>query len=200
MEPPSEICRKLAEVHPQARIGWDGELGKYALIQLYHQKDAATTLKEPWNARGPIYGKNGKPAPDWDHFSRVPIYLLELSPSDVHSGKIVEIVKRWMRPIATRMRETAIEKGKEVEQKAQEMSDGIASKIYRDGQRDGAGAPIVAKKFVELSKNSLRYHAGELDFTEKLLPPAPPGGWKKHLDQDSKMEKGLSDESGSDAR
>lgn len=196
MEPPSWVCRKVAEVHPQARLAWDGDLGKYGLIQLYSKRDASATFREPWNSRGPIFSKSGRPAPDWDLLSRIPIYLIELNWQDVHSGKIVQIVKRWVRPIAARIHESALEKGKATESKVQDMEGELAAKIYKEGQANGAGAPIEARKFYKKPRNSLRREAGELDFTKKHLPVAPPGGWKKYLDRDSKMDKGLEHESG----
>ena len=111
MHPPGWVCRRLAELHPQLRLGWAGrqrqsedELnpGSFALVQLYHKQDTGT-LEDPstfrllWDVdpvvnehgettvvkkeRGPIFNKNGGGRRDWDSLFRVPVFVAALDES-----------------------------------------------------------------------------------------------------------------------
>lgn len=183
MIPPSDICRRLAKLHSHLRLGFDGESGQYGLIQLYHRRDFNKTVREPWGHRGPIYSKKGEWRSDWGD-DRFPVYLTGLTPQVVHGGEVLGLVKRWARPIAPRIKEGALERGKDAETKANDLCEDMGAKVFRTGQRDGAGAPIVAKKFIKPTPNQRRMRQGELDFTEKCLPPPPPGGWDVHEKRD----------------
>ena len=111
MHPPGWVCRRLAELHPQLRLGWagrqrqnDDELnpGSFALVQLYHKQDTGsvddpTTFRLLWDVdpvvdehgettivrkeRGPIFNKNGGTRRDWDSLSRVPVFVATLDES-----------------------------------------------------------------------------------------------------------------------
>lgn len=205
MEPTKQICRDLSRFHRRLRLGWDGESQAFGLIQLFHKYDAERTMREPWD-HGPIFSRGGRPGYlDYDPLVYFPFYLIRLDrtarqPFDgekdakgepifydpgLHGwGYLMKLVKKWARPMAARAYKSAMQKGREIERFVQDMSFDMAERLYRDGQRGGAGAPIVAKKHATRSINSLRYEAGELDFTERSLPPTPPGGWAKHLAAD----------------
>jgi hypothetical protein len=112
------------------------------------------------------------------------MHLAEVSPEDVFSGRVLRLVKRWTRPIAARIHESASEASKDIARRTEDLGRKMGEEVWRKGQRDGAGAPIVAKKFITPTVNQMRLRAGELDQSECLLPPAPPGGWDKHLSKD----------------
>ena len=114
--------------------------GDFALIQLYHISDVGdlndpSTFRTLWNVqptldengdtrfekidRGPIFNKRGGTTRDWDPLFRVPIFVATLneefgvSVEDILTGRIVEHIKRWMRPIVQRVTESAVEQGKD---------------------------------------------------------------------------------------
>lgn len=131
MIPPTWICKELERLHPQLRLGWVGKpregdelnQGFFALIQLYHSRDAERTFFTPWHTienRGTIYGSR------FDPLMRLPIYLADIEPADVFSGACLPAIKRWMRPMKERHMESAIEKGKAYEAEVQDMSEGAA--------------------------------------------------------------------------
>ena len=104
MHPPSWVCRRLHQLHPQLRLAWagrqrqhDDELnpGSFALVQLYHVQDTGrvdnpTTFRLLWDVdplvgedgettmvkadRGPVFSKNGTTHRDWDNLSRAVSY------------------------------------------------------------------------------------------------------------------------------
>ena len=111
MHPPSWVCRRLHQLHPQLRLAWagrqrqhDDELnpGSFALVQLYHVQDTGrvdnpTTFRLLWDVdplvgedgettmvkadRGPVFSKNGTTHRDWDNLSRVPVFVATLDES-----------------------------------------------------------------------------------------------------------------------
>jgi hypothetical protein len=167
-------------------LGWDGEAKRFGLIQLYHRRDSEKTFREPWGRRGPIFSKTGRPSPDWDHWSRLPIYVIDVSIEDVQSGAVLALVRRWLRPIAARMRETAQERANSFQTKVDEMGDRMGDEIYALGQRHDSITNNVARKHMEApTENRRRYDNGELDLSESQMRlPEPPGGWDKHMDAD----------------
>lgn len=109
MEPPKQVCRALAEMHPQLRLAWEGKprqseddlnAGNFAIVQLFHRRDCGTpdlplTFREFWEVgpvmddsgevslgrvtRGPIFSKKGTHTPDWDPKVRSPILIVALN-------------------------------------------------------------------------------------------------------------------------
>ena len=183
--PPVDICRRLARFHPQLRLGWDGENQTFGLIQLYHRRDAKLTYREFWDNRGPTFSKTGRPIRDWDFWARKPVYLIDISPGDVCGGEVIGLVKRWARPIASRFHESLVESKKDNLRAIDAMGYDAGNRIFKEGQRDGSGAPILAKKFHEPTVNMVKYrNFDEGEYIESKLPAAPPGGWQKHIDKD----------------
>mgnify|MGYP001568727457 FL=1 len=179
--PSTYICRSLARIHPFARLGWDAEGERFALVRLIPSRAVDSSFKEPWGQRGPIFSKRGSIAPDWDPLARAPMYEIDLAVDDVYSGRIVRLLRRWMGDPFTRIYRSALEAGRDREARTQAASIERGEHLYRRGQSSGAGAPVVAKKFIRPTMNQARYHAGELDFTHSMIPPAPSGGWARHL-------------------
>jgi hypothetical protein len=167
-------------------LGWDGEGRTFGLLQLYHRRDADTTYREPWINQGPTFSKSGRPGfRDWDFWSRRPFYIIDIAPRDVQSGKVIGLVKRWARPIAARYHESFIEKERNTLNSIESIGYEVGNRIYREGARSGAGAPILAKKFHEQTANMARHLEHDDDaFIESRLPQAPPGGWEKHKEAD----------------
>jgi len=177
--PPADICRRLAKLHPQLRIAFNGQQGTYSLIQLYHRRDFQRTARGVWNHQGPIYSKKGEWRADWSD-DRFPIYVGDVSMPDVHGGRILGLVKEWARPHAQRIRENRLARNAEVEKTFREVGEEAGAKLYRDGQRNTeGGTPILARKFHTETPNLKKYREGKLDFTEYGMPSPPPGGWEK---------------------
>ena len=92
MEAPRWITEELYKLHKEARLGWAGvdrgpdddlNKGKFALIQLYHVRDAARTFYgDFWGDRGPIFGRS------YDRLQKVPILLSLIEPAYVFSGRV----------------------------------------------------------------------------------------------------------------
>lgn len=205
MEPTRQICRDLFRFHRRARLGWDGAAQAFGLIQLFHKHDAERTMREPWD-HGPIFSRAGRPGHlDYDPLVYFPFYLARLDARARHPygnekdakgepvfydpkihgwGYLLKLVKQWVRPMAARSYHSALQKGREVERFVNDMAFDMAERIYRTGQRGSAGAPISARKFGSSTANLDRLRDGGLDFTEKSLPPTPPGGWEKHIAND----------------
>lgn len=71
MHPPAHICKALANLHPQLRLGWMGgervkvdeqNVGHFAVVQLYNVRDVGTyedprTIKQFWDVEDYV---------DWD--------------------------------------------------------------------------------------------------------------------------------------
>ena len=152
MEAPKHITEALYKLHKQVRLGWIGrehgpteELnqGSFALIQLYHTRDAANTYYgEPWNDRGPIFGRS------YDRLQRLPILLHLVSPDDVFSGRVVSTLKRWMMPIGQRMLESAREKGKMYQSSIDDLAGEMGTRMYWDAHHGGSATIPEAKKFL----------------------------------------------------
>lgn len=193
MYAPEWVCRKLSDFHPNLRIGWDGKERTFGLVHLYHWSDAQKTYRQFWQDHGPIFSKSGRPRPDWDLHQRVPVYIIDVTPQDVFSGKIVALVKRWVRPIASRVYTSAIAEGKRRETYENDRAGEQADKVYWKSQRRGYHAPVVAKKFRSRTANAIRNERGEFDLTKRFLPPEPEYGWSKALEND----KGDADDLGS---
>lgn len=191
MEAPSSICRALAEFHPKLRLGWDGEAKAFGLIQIFHRHDFAQSFREEWG-HGPVFSRKGRPSPDWDLLSHVPVYLIKLDTKSVGFdphiqgwGKLLKLVKRWARPIAARVYNKAKAKGRYVENFVDAMGRDMGDKVfYRSNHGDmGAGSPIVARKHIDKRAEHARRVGGKT-FEESQLPPAPKGGWDKALAAD----------------
>ena len=154
MHPPSSVCESLYRLHKWARLGWVGEdrkgpaddlnKGSFALLQLYHQLDAKETFYgDPWGDRGPVFGRS------YDRLMRVPIMLTLVSNEDVFSGKIVPMLKQWMKPIAQRMLAGAKEKGEKYQDALDDLAGQQGEHLYWRSMRPNAARPMpIAQKFL----------------------------------------------------
>jgi len=156
--------------------------GCFALIQLYHVSDVEefedpTTYRLPWVAdpvegsdgatrlkrvnRGPIFNKEGGTRMDWDSAFRVPIFVAtldeayEISTNDVLTGRFLDTVRRWMIPIKRRIRESAIEAGRNLESKADDVAGEIADAVKFEANKPDASTVIMANKHAKGDMNKL---------------------------------------------
>jgi len=109
--------------------------GDFAVVQLYHSKDAGTpadpkTYFMHWlelpDFRGPIFAKNGSTRPDWNE-SRWPIFVANLgefgiTKEEVFSGAFLNAIKYWLRPARVRLEENARAMGRELKSKAADIA------------------------------------------------------------------------------
>lgn len=202
-EAPAYVCQRLADFTPSLRLGWDGESQCFALLQLFHKYDAVRSYREFWN-HGPTFSKKGRPMRDWDPLTHRALYIIRLSekaaieydgemtkdgepvfwdPALHGWGYLFKLVKQWARPIAARKYKSAAAQARSKESHVDDMSRDIADRVYRSGQCDGSGAPIVARKFIDRTVNQKRRDNGELSFDQVDIP-APPQGWQSSLDRD----------------
>ena len=156
--------------------------GCFALIQLYHVSDVEefedpTTFRLPWVAdpvegsdgatrlkrvnRGPIFNKKGGTRLDWDSAFRVPIFVAtldeayDISTNDVLTGRFLDVVRRWMIPIKRRVRESAIEAGRNLESKANDVAGEIADAVQFEANKPDASTVIMANKHAKGDMNKL---------------------------------------------
>ena len=156
--------------------------GCFALIQLYHVSDVEefedpTTFRLPWVAdpvegsdgatrlkrvnRGPIFNKEGGTRMDWDSAFRVPIFVAtldeayEISTNDVLTGRFLDTVRRWMIPIKRRVAESAIEAGKNLESKADDVAGEMTDFLAHEANKPDATSIVMANKHAKGDMNKL---------------------------------------------
>ena len=184
MEAPPFVCQKLAEHHPGLRLGWDGEKDKFGLLMIFRKRLATKVYYEYWNWRGPVFDKRGRPRPDWDSVVKTPMYLSDLTPEDVYSGRVLWLARQWTRPLLAEYYRDCRKKGQDLESFADDVAHQAGLDLYREGQRDGSGAPIVAKKFIEPTVNQTKLRDGGFDFQNKFVTEAPGGSWDRWANED----------------
>lgn len=179
MHPPRHILEKLQELHPQVRLGWlsaedpscppdtsdDTEnRGCFALLQLYHKRDADNTYLTLWDARGPVFGK------PYDPLVRHPVWVTSFTKQQVFSGDVIGEVKKMLAPLKERYEVSAREKGSNEASRIKDMAgQGGEYLWHRKNKRDNANN--VAAKFekpVEIKRSSD-------DFKDAYLQTTPIG-------------------------
>jgi hypothetical protein len=122
---------------------------------------------------------------DWDNWQRKPIYLIDLTPESVFSGRVLREVKRWARPVAARVHETAQEEADRVDDAADELYKSAWDSLEYRMRSDNAGARNIAKKHIEHSDRYLLHKSeAQPSIGQSRMPPAPPGGWARHIAMD----------------
>jgi hypothetical protein len=171
MEPPVSVLEAVQKIHKHARIGWVGKpksspedlnAGYWALIQLYSQRDSRHTMLEPWNERGPIYGK------PFDRLSRIPIYVIDVQKDDIYD--LPFLLKRWITPIKDRVTQSEIEKGKGVEKEMSELGEAAGDYLWHLSNKTGASVTSNNPKKC-LTEKDKKVLAGETkkDFTNAYV-------------------------------
>ena len=165
MHPPKHILDKLQELHPQIRLGWlsaedpacpkdtSGDTenrGCFALLQLYHARDATHTYLTPWDGHGPVYGK------PYDLLARTPIWVTTFTKQEVFSGDVLGEVKKMLTPLKDRYLESAKAKGAMESKQIKDLSGAAGEYLWhRKNKKDNANN--TARKFekpVEITKSS----------------------------------------------
>jgi hypothetical protein len=193
--PPEAICQKLYTLHPYLRLAWhvrerqnpdEINPGDFAIIQLYHVKDAGTPdnpntyllhWAEAGEGRGPIFNRKGGTRPDWPEDLRRPIYVARLgeygiTKDMVMSGEFLEIVKYWLRPSRVRLEENARAMGKELKSKAADIAGEQTDYLWYEANKSDADRIIMTR---EDGKEAMAVWAAQKKFSSKLedyyLPP-----------------------------
>lgn len=178
MEVPSWVCKKIAEIDPNCRLGY---AGKFALIKLYRCRDTERFAYQAneWKGRGPIFNKSGGRTPDWDLIERVPCNVADLSATIIFNGDIIQTLKEWTSDWRDVQRDNLLSLIAEDErthtEKSEEMVD-YARWHNRHSYKIGevGASPIIARKFMNKEKvakfhgdrpSNSRYR-GELDMLE----------------------------------
>jgi len=174
--------------------------GSFALVQLYHISDVAefedpTTFRLPWTAdpvegsdgatriervnRGPIFNKDGGTRADWDSAFRIPIFVATLDESydmtleDVLSGRFLEDVRRWMIPIQKRIQESAIEAGKNLESRADNVAGQMTDFLAYEANKPDAASITMANKHAkpDMVKFEKRHEKAHGQLKDYYTPP-----------------------------
>lgn len=182
MHPPSWVVDSIVNLHPKKllRLGWVGEYmkeddesqddelnrGSFVLIQLFHKRDAATKATAfSWSDypnRGSIYG------PDFDRLMREPVPIAYFSKMDVCQGRIIPIVKEWMRPLRERMIEDKTTKGRQMNTAMADMVGSAGDRMYWHAQRSPHRGKIIANKFVTADEKLKAAGGHGVDFVEEM--------------------------------
>jgi hypothetical protein len=177
--------------------------GSFALVQLYHVSDVAestdfdetSTFRLPWVAdpveggdgvtrmkrvnRGPIFSRDGSTRADWDSAFRVPIFVATLNEEygmateDVLSGRFLAEVRRWMIPIERRIKESAIERGVNLDSKANEVAGQMTDYLAYEANKPDATTVIQANKHCkeDMVKAENRLARSDTQLKDYYMPP-----------------------------
>ena len=172
--------------------------GDFALIQLYHISDVGdlndpSTFRTLWNVqpvldehgetqferidRGPIFNKHGGTSRDWDPLFRVPVFVATLneefgvSIEDILTGRIIERIKLWMRPIVQRVKESAVEQGKDLKRRASDIGHEVAKDVWKEAQKSDAATVIMANKHTKGAMAEIEQRKQHEDLASYYMPP-----------------------------
>lgn len=192
--PPTVLCKKLANLHPWLRLAWHGRErlgpddlnpGDFAIIQLYHQKDAGTPSDPKsyflhWQelpfGRGLIFNKHGGTRPDWDDLCRWPIYVADLgafgiTKEQVFSGEFLETIKYWLRPARVRLEENARQMGKDLKSKAADMAGEQTDFLWSQANNADADRIVMTREdSLNAMKSYEASHVGTPALEDYYLP------------------------------
>ena len=156
MHPPQYVLKELQDIHPWLRLGWVGEsddTGSFFLLQLLHKRASQIEFNEPWEQRGPVYGK------PYDLLRRVPYIMagpFKMSRfRDAQGetywtwGSLVKTVRRLLTPAYERTVESAKQYNNEVDNQIHDLACEMGSRLYHQAHQTGsAQRRDLAKKFV----------------------------------------------------
>lgn len=161
MHPPSWILPKLHAINPHARLGWAGaerkpeeplNKGTFALIELRPKRVVdkdRSIIGIRWE-HGPIFGK------PFDPLSRVPIFIIAVSPEDVFSGRILDNLKRWCTPFKTRALQAQRERGEEYEREVTELAHEQADHLmYLASRSSSSGVAATPRKHLTAAEKEI---------------------------------------------
>ena len=152
MIPPEWVCKKIEQVHPNARLGWVGEdrespddelnKGAFAIVQLFSPRAATRMICEEWNTQGPLYGSR------FDKLAFTPVWITNISKQDVFSGKVIALLSRWITPVQERLDEVNVQRGRDYESFIDDVSHEMGTELYKNAQKSSSTCRTVAKKHV----------------------------------------------------
>jgi hypothetical protein len=152
---PAWVCRKIADIDPNARIGFDGV--NFALIKLYRTRDIEKKfIAEPdyWKSRGPIYDTKGGTQLDYDPIERTPCAVSIMNADCITSGQVIDMLKEWTQDVRDVQRDELLKQSKEYEEMLQGRSEELVDHMewhdrhsYKIGEV--GSSPIKARKFVD---------------------------------------------------
>ena len=164
MEAPIWVCKHLAKVDPNARLGYGSSHPmlppSFSIVKLYRARDTERFAYTPdeWHNRGPIYNQKGRSTPDWDLLSRVPCSLADISSSTFQNGDVISILADWLTDIRDRkyhaLVKLATEQDTAMEDLSRKMSD-YACWHNRHSYKIGEQFSQVAET---TTAKSARYH------------------------------------------
>lgn len=178
MEAPDWVCKEVERINPLARLAWAGEArtsnkealnkGSFAIIDLYPKRMADVTFKTLWGDRGPIFGSS------YDPLQRVPVWIDNVSPEDVHSGKVVAIIKRFCTDIQERLNRTWQEEQESQRRDRREMAGEIGSYMHWDAKKSLHATNVIADKHITKAEKAVA--AGDVARREETPPPVHGAG------------------------
>jgi hypothetical protein len=129
--------------------------------------------------RGPIFNKDGGARADWDTAFRIPMFVATLdedygmSLDDVLSGRFLSDVRRWMVPIEKRVRDSAIQAGRDLDSEASDVAGEIADAVAFEANKPDATTVTMANKHAkkEMQRFYSKKEKAHNSLKEYYLPP-----------------------------
>jgi hypothetical protein len=157
---PPDAVDALHRLHPAARLGWHGlfkksqgkgELneGRFSLLELYLKKESELIMYEPWDDRGPVYGK------PYDRDSYNLHWLADFSIEDVCSGAFIKVIEGWRSPLHKRLWESARDKGAAMDKRTADLAKEMSAFLRWRGNKSSWGPVIVPRKHMTAEDKAL---------------------------------------------
>jgi hypothetical protein len=144
-------------------------------IEAYVGEDGTTRVQRA--DRGPIFNRDGGTVPDWDPIFKKPVYVANFDDFDVPiervlDGSILRLLEHWLTPIERRVRESAREKGRQLDRDADAMAGEMTDYLWREAQKsDAASSPMAYKHAKEELAAWDRMNSQARQLPDYYMPP-----------------------------
>jgi len=171
VHPPQWVCEAIERLSPWARLGWHGERRQFAIIDLYPQRLASQTYRERWGDNGPVFGT------DYDRLARVPIWIDEVSPGEVFSGRVIRRVARYKTSLRDRARRAWSKRQAGRRHHLRESAGEQGQYLRWRANKSPHSGTTIADKHITKSEKAIAAGDYELKTGSEKMPPLNPMGF-----------------------
>lgn len=137
--PPEWVVKKVEEIYPLARIGYEGK-EEYAVLELWRVREESA-IGVPFF--GHVYGRC------YDPLRYVPRHIISTRIEDVFSGRVIEQIKRMLTSFKDRQLSALRAAGEQEDAELTEAAEQMGSELYfRSKQTGAATAPTIPRKML----------------------------------------------------
>ena len=133
MRPPEWVSLDVERENKYARLAWHGEEQQFAVVDLVPAPLVKRMIKEPWGNRGPVFGSY------FDRLRRVPVWVDNVDTSDVMSGRVAHLVRRWSTPLKKRLEDRHEATKREQADSVSNVAGEMGEEMYWRAQRSSEG-------------------------------------------------------------